>query len=122
MTLFVDFQFTMREAFIYNTIVALDTTLHVKSLVQKSRISSLLGNTLSVTGQFLSSLAWLAHHAVGQGQCSQDMLKVYEVLLMVYVVSLPGSIPLLAPTTGAMVSGKQSQGASFGDKSPVSET
>ena len=69
--------------------------------------------------QFTMREAFLKNRA---GQCSEHMLKVYEVLLMVYVVSLPGSIPLLAPTTGAMVSGKQSQGASFGDKSPVSET
>lgn len=39
-----------------------------------------------------------------------------------YVVSLAGSTPLLAPITGAIVSGKQSQGDSNDVTSPVSET
>ena len=38
-----------------------------------------------------------------------------------HVVSLAGSTPLLAPMTDAVVSGKQSQGASRGDTSPISE-
>jgi len=38
------------------------------------------------------------------------------------VVSFAGSMPLFCPITGAMVSGKQSQGASIGDTSPVSDT
>lgn len=36
----------------------------------------------------------------------------------VYVVSLAGRTPLAAPTTGATVSGKQSQGDSLGNTSP----